>query len=61
MTIKVVPHEVAMAIEKRNLELQHELDVLLRQLVADIKKEDAKRAEPLKELLKQRAKLLKRK
>lgn len=44
MTIKVVTHEVAMAIEKRNLELQHELDTAFQKLIADAKKTDTKRA-----------------
>lgn len=44
MTIKMVPHEVARAIEKWNLELQHELDTALQKLIADAKKTDAKRA-----------------
>lgn len=44
MTIKVIPHEVTMAIEKRNLKLQHELDTAFQKLTADAKKTDATRA-----------------
>lgn len=49
MAIKVVPHEVVMAIEKRNLKLQHELDTALQKLIADTREADAKRAELFKQ------------
>lgn len=49
MTIKVIPPAVAMRIKKRNLKLDHELNMALRKLIADTKKTDIKRAELLKD------------
>ena len=44
MTIKVVSRAVAMRIKKRNLELDHALNISLRKLIADTKKADPERA-----------------